>query len=420
MKTLNLIFKTSIFLLVMVTSQLLFAQNTFRCLEFSTPDIGISAGDNGMIMRTEDGGQTWYTIESNTIQNLWKTSANEGDNILISGTGGTILRSTDAGSSWESMQSNTSTDLFSVYSREDGLGFTVGRNGSIFRTTDHGSNWEVVAENHGNDLRAISMDGDNGVIVGDKNHIFFTTDAGQTWNRPNTALPFELSFRFVRIIDRTTVFATSTVGDIVKSIDGGNSWNIVYSNSAHDAFYRINLSRGNLVSVGDNGKILVSQDMGDNWQEITSGITTDLYCLNFADDLTGYCAGENGVMLKTIDGGFTWEVIDYTLHKLDNRSSVTGGNAVANNFKLEQNYPNPFNPETKINFYSPVNGNTSLKVFDVTGKEIVTLLNGFKPAGNYSVTFSANNYSAGIYFYTLNVASDQGNFSKTNKMILVK
>jgi len=420
MKTLNLIFKTSIFLLAMVTSQLLFAQYTFRCLEFTTPDIGIAAGDDGMIMRTEDGGLTWFAIESNTIQNLWKTSAVDGDNILIAGTGGTILRSTDAGASWVSMQSNTSTDLFGVYSNEDGLGFTVGRNGSIFRTTDHGSNWEVVAENHGNDLRAISMDGDNGVIVGDKNHLFFTTDAGQTWNQPNTALPFEFSFRFVRIIDRTTVFATTTTGEIVKSLDGGNSWNVVYSSSTYDALYRVNIVGGNLVSVGDNGKILVSQDMGENWQEATSGISNDLYCLNFADDLTGYSAGENGVMLKTIDGGFTWEVMNYTLHKLESRSSVINGNVAANNFRLEQNYPNPFNPETKINFYSPVNGNTSLKVFDITGKEIVTLLNGFKSAGNHSVTFNANNFAAGIYFYTLNVTSEQGNFSKTNKMILVK
>ena len=420
MKTLNLIFKTSIFLLAIVTSQLLFAQNTFRCLEFSTPEIGITVGDDGMIMKTEDGGLTWFAIESNTIQNLWKTSADDGDNILIAGTDGTILRSTDAGSSWVSMQSNTSTDLFSVYSREDGLGFTVGRNGTIFRTTDHGSNWEVVAENHGNDLRAISMDGDNGVIVGDKNHIFFTTDAGLTWNQPNTALPFEFSFRFVRIIDRTTVFATTTTGEIVKSLDGGNSWNIVYSNSAHDALYRVNIVGGNLVSVGDNGKILVSQDMGENWQESTSGITTDLYCLNFADDLTGYSAGENGVMLKTIDGGFTWENMVYTLHKLEHRSSVINGNVTADNFKLEQNYPNPFNPETKINFYSPVNGNTSLKVFDVTGKVVATLVNGFKNAGSHTVTFSANNFSAGIYFYSLNVTSEHGNFSKTNKMILVK
>lgn len=420
MKTLNLIFKTTIFFIAIVTTQLLFAQNTFRCLEFSTPEIGITVGDNGMIMKTEDGGQIWYETDSHTMQDLWKTSAEDVNNIIIAGTGGTILRSTDAGSSWQSMQSNTTTDLFSIYSREDGLGFTVGRNGSLFRTSDHGSNWVVVAENHGNDFRAIAMDGYNGAIVGDKNNVLFTTDAGQTWNQPNTALPFEFSFRFVRIIDRTTVFATTTTGEIVKSLDGGNSWNVVYSNSAHDAFYRVNYVGGNLVSVGDNGRILVSQDMGENWQEISSGISTDLYCLNFADDLTGYSAGANGVMLKTIDGGFTWENMVYTLHKLEHRSSIINGIVTANSFKLEQNYPNPFNPETKINFYSPVNGNTSLKVFDITGKEIVTLLNGFKSAGNHSVTFSANDFSAGIYFYTLNVTSEQGNFSKTNKMILVK
>ncbi|MBN8586255.1 MAG: T9SS type A sorting domain-containing protein [Ignavibacteria bacterium] len=420
MRTLNLIFKTTMFFLAFVTTQLLIAQNTFRCLEFSTPEIGITVGDNGMMMKTEDGGQTWFEIQSNTVQNLWKTSAVDGDTIVVVGNGGTILKSSDAGTTWQPMQSGTTTDLFGVYAREDGTGFAVGRNGSIFKSTDHGSNWEVVIQNHGNDLRAISMYADNGVIVGDKNHIFFTTDAGATWNAPNTVLPFELSFRFVRVIDHTTVFATSTVGDIIKSIDGGNSWNIVYSNSAHDALYRVNFVRGNIVCVGDNGKIIISQDMGETWLEINSGISTDLYCLNFADDLTGYAAGENGVMLKTVDGGFSWEVINYTLHKLDEPKTSHYENMVTNNFKLEQNYPNPFNPETKINFYLPVNGNTSLKVYDISGREITTIINGFRLAGNYSVTFNANKLAAGIYLYSLYVRSEYGNYSKTNKMILVK
>lgn len=90
-------------------------------------------------------------------------------------------------------------------------------------------------------------------------------------------------------------------------------------------------------------------------------------------------------------------------------------------YSLAQNYPNPFNPSTKIKFTIPFNvnretSNVSLKVFDVLGKEVVTLLNEEKPAGRYEVEFSANGLTSGIYFYTLSAS----NFNETKKMILLR
>jgi len=100
------------------------------------------------------------------------------------------------------------------------------------------------------------------------------------------------------------------------------------------------------------------------------------------------------------------------------------GNFTEDKFELMQNYPNPFNPSTKIKYSVPsVIANevkqsqiVSLKVYDVLGNEITTLVNEEKPAGSYEVNFSAENLSSGIYFYKL----QSGNFSKTNKMILLK
>jgi hypothetical protein len=85
-------------------------------------------------------------------------------------------------------------------------------------------------------------------------------------------------------------------------------------------------------------------------------------------------------------------------------------------FKLEQNYPNPFNPSTKISWQSPVGSWQTLKVFDVLGREVATLVDEYKPAGMYNVQFSMNNLSTGIYFYRLQA----GEFVETKKMIYLK
>jgi hypothetical protein len=83
---------------------------------------------------------------------------------------------------------------------------------------------------------------------------------------------------------------------------------------------------------------------------------------------------------------------------------------------LEQNYPNPFNPSTKIKYQIPVSGFVSLKVYDVLGKEIASLVQEVKSAGIYEVQFDASELVSGVYFYTLKV----GDFIQTRKMILLK
>jgi hypothetical protein len=91
-------------------------------------------------------------------------------------------------------------------------------------------------------------------------------------------------------------------------------------------------------------------------------------------------------------------------------------NQIPKTFSLFQNYPNPFNPSTKISWQSPVGSWQTLKVYDVLGNEIATLVNEEKPAGSYEFEFSADRLPSGIYFYTLTV----GSFLQTNKMILLR
>jgi len=85
-------------------------------------------------------------------------------------------------------------------------------------------------------------------------------------------------------------------------------------------------------------------------------------------------------------------------------------------YSLSQNYPNPFNPVTKINFALPKQGFVSLKIYDVLGREVRTLVNEFKSAGQYSVDFNASDYSSGVYFYRL----ESNGFSDIKRMMLIK
>ena len=94
-------------------------------------------------------------------------------------------------------------------------------------------------------------------------------------------------------------------------------------------------------------------------------------------------------------------------------------------FELSQNYPNPFNPNTQISYQISVPGKVSLKVYDVLGNEVATLVDGYKSVGRYEVNFSATSgalsLSSGLYFYKLEATANNKNiFREVRKMILLK
>ena len=85
-------------------------------------------------------------------------------------------------------------------------------------------------------------------------------------------------------------------------------------------------------------------------------------------------------------------------------------------YKLYDNFPNPFNPSTEINYQIPTDGNVKLKVYNMVGQEVMTLVNGFKEKGMYTATFNAGNLASGLYMYRL----EAGNFVQVKKMLLTK
>ncbi len=89
-------------------------------------------------------------------------------------------------------------------------------------------------------------------------------------------------------------------------------------------------------------------------------------------------------------------------------------------FELLHYYSNPFYPITKINYNLPFNGNVSLKIYDISGREIATLVNNTQEAGFYTTQFNAHNFASGIYFYRISADNGNENFVMTKRMLLIK
>ncbi|MDP4116439.1 MAG: T9SS type A sorting domain-containing protein [Bacteroidota bacterium] len=147
---------------------------------------------------------------------------------------------------------------------------------------------------------------------------------------------------------------------------------------------------------------------GANWQKLGfvagNGTTTEKRNYSFAD--ASISNGSYSYRLKQID--FDGSV---------NYSSETAVDFSKNfNYSLSQNYPNPFNPSTQIKFSVAAPGMVTLKVYNILGKEVASLINEHKEAGNYTYNFNAQNLSSGVYFYTVKT----GNFVQTKKMTLLR
>jgi hypothetical protein len=89
-------------------------------------------------------------------------------------------------------------------------------------------------------------------------------------------------------------------------------------------------------------------------------------------------------------------------------------------FNLSQNYPNPFNPATKIDFDLPFDSKVNIVLYDMTGREVRTLVNESRTAGYHTVQFNASGLSSGTYFYRIMTKSNSGDYVITKKMVLVK
>ncbi|MBK7160249.1 MAG: T9SS type A sorting domain-containing protein [Ignavibacteria bacterium] len=147
---------------------------------------------------------------------------------------------------------------------------------------------------------------------------------------------------------------------------------------------------------------------GTEWTKVGNvtgnGTTSEVRNYTFTDRAN---TGTYNYRLKQLDVNGNFEYFN-----LSNEIEV----GVPNSFDMSQNYPNPFNPSTKINYDLPVDGNVSIVLYDLTGRQVASIVNEVKTAGYYTVSFNASNLASGMYFYRISAS----NFVSTKKMVLVK
>jgi len=120
---------------------------------------------------------------------------------------------------------------------------------------------------------------------------------------------------------------------------------------------------------------------------------------------------------RTTDGNPIWRLAGLTKGITNGTGTAVRDNGIiVTDFQLMQNYPNPFNPSTKIQFAIPSGGNVSLKIYDILGRQVATVINRYMNPGSYIVEYISNNLPSGIYIYKL----ECGSFSQSKKMILLK
>ena len=401
-----------------------------------------AAGDSGLIIHTSNGGVNWEIQNSevfNPIQDIFFLNHNLGWAVSTrfdSLSGSYIIKTTNGGKVWEKEFFNIENKFFHAIYFLDSLNGWVAGNYAFYGTTDGGFTWDTPQFDSSiySSLPVLKIDffsKQYGFACGGRidlmGVIWKTTDAGLSWS--TTAMCCE-PLRELYLVDSLNIIGVG--GDfeygtaIARTSDGGDNW--IYE---LPGFLGIatGLSLRNKseawACLGSEQKFIVSENLGKTWDAVRTYENTVIYDLVFTDSLHGFAVGDSGVILKYKSN----YVSDIGNDNLNFPSTVY----------LFQNYPNPFNPKTKIKFTIPASSlNTSpyqgernrekfisLKVYDILGTEVATLVDEFKPVGNYEVEFggSLNNQflSSGIYFYRLRVVSPQGQaFVQTKKMLLLR
>ena len=321
-----------------------------------------------------------------------------------------ILNTKDGGKSWNRYSAPVLTCLTFFDSL---VGFAGGDN--IYKTTDGGVTWKTMTiESHVGSVGITDIffiDRKYGWAVGggwifDNGIILNTVDGGATWqyNDPETT------------VGNAIVFTDSLHGYIAGSNppffegmikvtnDGGKNWLTHYLPGTwlRDIVFTDDSSGW---AVGDYGFIWQTTDQGKNWNQVESGTTSHLYRLFFFDNGNkGYIFGADSTLLK----------YDKTVGVKEEKP------VLVTSFKVFQNYPNPFNPITTITYQLPKSGSVTLKIYDMLGNEVMTLVNEQKEMGRYTVQFSAeggaSSLASGMYVYRLRV----NDYTSTKKMLLLK
>ncbi len=331
---------------------------------------------------------------------------------------------------------------------------------SIWRTSDGGDSWKMTFKDSNwlTTFRGVGFwDSLQGCIIGDYYHALGTfgtvqyssSDAGASWSSARNdsgilgAYPLLSS---LSIVDAYTGYALlgyteSLTGNryslLLRTTDAGHSWNAQgsskFSGTAVATF--VNERTGTIIENGS--RILRSEDGGVTWREQNNPVSIALTSVCFGTPAAGVAVG-GGAIISTSDGGTHWQSeatpiwlpmskvyvsSDGHVIAIGSSGTIIRGQIHSDPWLapngtlplLAQNYPNPFNASTTIRYELPRASSASLKIFNVLGQLVATLVNEDMSMGTFRVQWSAN-VPSGIYFYRLRA----GEYVETKKMILLR
>ncbi|MFC0777548.1 YCF48-related protein [Flavobacterium sp. HJSW_4] len=285
---------------------------------FTSSLVGHAACMDGIMLKTIDGGVTWYTtMTSNTIPSDFFTVFFVNDKIgFATREHNNKYKTVDGGETWTLLTEWTDA-FYTVYFVNENVGYGAGDNGAIFKTTDGGLTWKWVSFQNGRyyatDLFGIFFTDENtGYVTGMKGMIYKTTDGGMTWT-PNSP-----TYNDIRQLD----FLTKDVGfalvgnTFYKTIDAGKKWNLVGTvnsgNNGVSSFDFIDENIGYAATGGTyGGQFFKTTDGGVSWAMVLNYDIVDagINTMTVINEQTIYISGgfNSPRMMKSVDGGKTWE-----------------------------------------------------------------------------------------------------------------
>lgn len=246
-------------------------------VDFVNNQTGWAVGNSGLILKTTNGGERWTAQTSGQTVTLNDVNFVNDQLGLIVGASGRILRTTNGGTNWSSVTSGTTQTLRELQFVDNLNAWAVGTSGTIRRTTDGGINWSTQFPPAGNTnyLRAVCfIDNQNGWIAGDGLTFLKTTDGGANWIQKYSLNEVDNVLRGVSFINSQTGWVVDYAGVIIKTTDGGDSWTVQYSHLGWNAkLTNIKATSNNLVTVcGVSGNVYKSTNGGSNWLRRTNSL----------------------------------------------------------------------------------------------------------------------------------------------------
>jgi len=359
------------------------------------------------IYATTDKGSTWYCKNNGLEHSIVRALINPCGDTLIAGTlGGGVYFSPDAGANW--FKRNTGlTDLKIMTLTNNGTDIYAGTNfAGIFKTTDCGNTWIQINSGVPNLTIPVIMS-QNGIVYAGTNGsgMLRSVDNGTSWEMINNGIGTVI---VKSLVGNGQYIYAGTSSSIFKSTDNGLNWTNSGTGLPDVIIWGLNEYQGIIYAGTDYEGVYTSVNTGLTWQSANDGFWIFGYTL---PHVKSFVFENDDVFVSTYGVGFLTGKIK-TIVSVESDSE----NPSPTEFSLAQNYPNPFNPSTTISFSLPTMQNVLLKVYDVLGKEVATLVNEDLQSGTYTREFNASNLASGMYIYSLKA----GNYSETKKMLLMK